>query len=121
MSAVPPPPVPPAIDTAPPRAADPLAIASLVVAIVTAVFAAFSGPVSLAVQISAGAPVDAVALAIGIPTLVLGLLALILGLVALSRPAARRGIAGAGAGLGGFLVAGQVVGIVTLVVLNLMP
>jgi hypothetical protein len=119
MSAVPPPAVPP-VDVTPPRAADPLAVTSLVIAIVAAAFGALSGPVAFGLQVRAGVSPDAIALGVGIPVFVLGVVALILGLVALSRPAARRGIAGAGAGLGGFLAVGQVVGLVTLLLLSLV-
>jgi hypothetical protein len=101
------------------RSSDPLAVVSLVLSIVAALLAIVSGPISLAVQLRLGAPASWIGLVVGLPVLVVGVAALVVGLVGLSRQGSRRAMAGAGAGLGGFLTIGQMVGLLTLLVLNL--
>ena len=118
MSAIPPPTAPPIPGSAP-RSSDPLAVVSVVLAIAAALLALVSGPISLWVQLRLGAPVSWIGLVLGLPVLAVGVAALIVGLVGLARRGARRAMAGAGAGLGGFLAIGQVVGLLTLLVLNM--
>jgi hypothetical protein len=119
VSAVPPPAVPPIPGPAAGRPRDP-GTPALVLAIVAAVLAMASSPIGIALQISLGTGASWVALLVGAPVLILGVIALVLGLVALSRGGGRRAVAGAGAGLGGFLAAGQLVGLLTALALSVV-
>jgi hypothetical protein len=97
-----------------PRPPEPLGALALVLAVVAAVLVLLESTVGLAIQLAAPGGALGARLGFGIPTLLLGAAAAVLGLVALRRPGARPAIAGAGAGLGGFLAVGQVVALVIL-------
>jgi hypothetical protein len=102
------------VSATPSRAAEPLGPIALALAVVAAVLVLLSTTVGLALQLTAAGAFLGIRLGFGIPTLLLGAAALVIGLVALRRPGVRSGIAGAGAGLGGFLAVGQVVALVIL-------
>jgi hypothetical protein len=93
----------------------PLATASLVLGIVAGALGIIAGPVTLAVQVTAGAAVAGLVVGFGIPVLVLGVLALVLGLLS-ARGRRPRALEGAAVGLAAFVVIGQLVGVISLLV-----
>jgi hypothetical protein len=114
MSAAPPPVPSTIVEASVPRPSEPLGPVALVLALVAGVLVLLNATVGLALQITAPGSALGVRLGFGVPVLLLGAVAAVLGLVAIRRPGARAAIAGAGAGLGGFLAIGQVVSLVIL-------
>jgi uncharacterized BrkB/YihY/UPF0761 family membrane protein len=98
-------------------ATNPLGVAALVVAIVAVAAGIIASPFQLLLQVRGGVPFQAVVYGVAVVVVALAIVALILGIVALRRPGLSSASPGAAIGISGFLLVGQVVGVLTTLVL----